>query len=149
MIYIESDIIKRVEDSLSKFPNEINKVMARSMNRALTSGRAKAATKARQVYSIKARDLKKGVVLTRATPNNLWAEAIFRGSVEPFTKFRFKPQGKIRQSRRSRRSKGRLLKAMIKDRKWVSMSHAFAIKSGGKDLIGEHPKGKSKEIFAT
>lgn len=147
MIYIESDILKQVENSLAAFPKEMNKVMARAMNRALVSGRAKAATKARQVYSIKARDLKKGVVLSRATANNLWAEARFRGSVEPFTKFRFKPQGNFRQSgSRSRRSKGRFLKAMIKDRKWVSMSHAFAINSGGKTVIGEHPPRKSDEI---
>lgn len=146
MIFIESKLLKNVENSLESVPNEIPKVMARAMNRAMTSGRAKAVTKARQVYSIKARDLKKGVILVRATKNNLWAEARFRGSVEPFTKFRFKPQKRLRQRRRSQRSNVRALKIMIKDRKWSEMSRAFAIESKGKTLIGEHPPGQSKEI---
>lgn len=140
MIEFDERLIDKVAKELAAMPEKVTPVLSQAINRAMTSGRAKAATKARETYSVKAGLLKQGIVIRRANRNNLYASARFKGSPVPLAEFGAKPQGRTKAGKR------RFLRVLAKEKRQVEMQHAFMINSGGKNLVGEHPAGSPQRI---
>lgn len=92
MIELTAEQIDRAERLLSHIPEAAPKAMANAINRAAETARTEAARKVREKYYIKHGDVISTIRITKASPDNLEASVVSRGSPIALSKFRITPR---------------------------------------------------------
>lgn len=97
MIEFNSSQIERAIAMLSHIPGAAPKAIANAVNRAAETARTEASRKVRELYYIKHGDVISTIIIKKATPSDIAAAVVSRGSPIALTKFRVTP----RQPRRA------------------------------------------------
>lgn len=84
--------VQKAERLLAGIPGGIEKAMYRSMNRALQEGRTVATREAVKLYTVKSREIRSTMKISRANSSNLDAELISMGANLPLSKYSHKPK---------------------------------------------------------
>ena len=101
--------IDRASRYLAGIPQGVEIAMLNAMRRALTAGRTAGTRKVREVYAIRAGDVRKAFVMSRRpSRSNLEGELRSRGKSLPISKFRYSPTDETTGGRR------RLVRASVK-----------------------------------
>jgi hypothetical protein len=135
MIELTAEQIARAEAALNHIPGAVQKAASSAINRAAQSAMTEAARKARETYYIRHKDVLDTMKIYRATPSDLSAMVVSRGSVIALSRFRITPR-KPQPSRaaKARWGKGRAaaLVARVKKGEGGPIKRAFMarVKSG-------------------
>jgi len=92
MIEFSADRINRAIAALSHIPGAAPQAIANAINRASETARTEAARKVRELYYIKHGDVISTINIKKATPSDLAAAVISRGSPIALTKFQVTPR---------------------------------------------------------
>jgi len=92
MISITIENLARIEAALRDTPKKVNVVLSRVINRATTTANATMAKKVSERYAVKSGDVKKTVVITRATSSNPNAVIKSAGKRTDFVDFKITPK---------------------------------------------------------
>lgn len=93
--------IERASRYLAGIPQGVEIAMLNAMRRALTAGRTAGTRKVREVYAIRAGDVRKAFVMSRRpSRSDLEGELKSRGKSLPLNRFRFRPTSDTTGARR-------------------------------------------------
>lgn len=81
-----------LRDTLGRFPEKVKKAMVRAINRSVEGARTDAVKKVCEEYAIKPSDVRKTIVIARASSSKMEAQIISTGRPIPLIKFNVKPK---------------------------------------------------------
>lgn len=91
MITIDESTIKEVEARLGDYKKKAPSALSRALNRAASNAKTNASKKAREQYTIKAKDINQTINITKASSGSLRAVVKSKGERIPLIKFKVSP----------------------------------------------------------
>lgn len=91
MITIDSIKFKEVEKELGEYKTKAPVALSRALNRAASNAKTNASKKVREQYTIKAKDIKSTINITKANKSSLRAVVKSTGERTPLIKFKVSP----------------------------------------------------------
>lgn len=131
--------IEKARELLHGFPGATRKVLAKSVNRSITSVRTEAVRKTREIYTVKARDVRDTIHLTRSKPSRLTGVISSVGSALPLSSFDHRPTT-VNGKRRTP------IRVTVKRGEHQALDRAFIARVGGNKSIYERVGKKRMPI---
>ncbi|MBE0470509.1 MAG: phage tail protein [Methyloprofundus sp.] len=139
LISVDESHIERANRMLHGLSGAAPKALSRALNRSLENARSNAVKKVREEYTVRARDVRQTIRLTRSKPNQLEGEVRSTGRSLPLSAFSVAPKT-VNGKRRSP------IRVSVRKGSKQGMNRAFVARVGGSVRVFERVGGRRLPI---
>ena len=146
-IKIDSEAIDQARGLLAKVPGGLDKILPRSINRAVNAGQAQLSKSVREKYTVAAAEVKKSLRITRANKSDPSGEIVAKGFQLPLRTFKHSPADESTTGAKRRKVRVTIQKgnSFVLERGFKWQGHVFARQNTGiKSRVYFDAKGKKR-----